>query len=56
MSQQPHCELWTLEHLNYECLILLGMFIDILTAATYSSTLNSYLTFCKMHSLPIDPL
>jgi hypothetical protein len=31
------------------------MSIDISTAATYSSALNSYLTFCKMHSLPVDP-
>ena len=55
MSWQPHREPWTLERLNYECSILLGMSIDISTAAMYSSALNSYLTFCKMHSLPVDP-
>ena len=54
-SWQPHCELWTLEHLNYEHSILLGMSIDTSTAKTYSSALNSYLTFFKLHGLPVNP-
>ena len=54
-SQQPHREPWTPERLNYERSILLGMSIDTSTATTYSSALNSYLTFCKMHALPVDP-
>ena len=54
-SRQPHREPWTPEHLNYEHSILLGMSIDTSTATTYSSALNSYLTFCKMHALPVDP-
>ena len=53
--RQPCREPWTLECLNYERSILLEMSIGISIAATYSSALNSYLTFCKMHSLPIDP-
>jgi hypothetical protein len=51
-SHQPHFEPWSLGHLNYECLILLGIYIDISTASMYSSALNSYLTFCKMHVEP----
>jgi hypothetical protein len=54
-SRQPHRELWSLERLNYERSILLGMSIDTSTASAYSSALNSYLTFCKMHGLPVEP-
>ena len=54
-SRQPHREPWTLERLNYERSILLGLSIDTSTATTYSSALNSYLTFCKMHKLPVEP-
>ena len=54
-AQQPHREPWTIEWLNYERLILLGMSIDHSTSATYSSALNSYLTFCKSHGLPVEP-
>ena len=42
MAWQPHWEPWTLEQLNYECSILLGMSID-------------HSTFCKSHGLPIEP-
>jgi hypothetical protein len=54
-SWQPYRKPWTLERLNYERLILLGMSIDTSTAGTYSSALNSYLTFCKLHGLPVEP-
>ena len=54
-ARQPFHELWTLEQLNYEHSILLGMSIDRSTSATYSSALNSYLTFCKSHGIPVDP-
>jgi len=55
MSLQPHREPWTLERLNYERSILLGMSIDTSTARTYPSALNSYLTFCKLHGLLVEP-
>ena len=55
MARQPHWEPWTLERLNYERSILLGMSIDQSTSTSYSSALNSYLTFCTLHSLPIKP-
>jgi hypothetical protein len=54
-ARQPPREPWTLERLNYERSILLGMSIDHSTSATYSSTLNSYLTFCKSHAIPVNP-
>ena len=54
-ARQPHRELWTIKRLNYERSILLGLSIDHSTSATYSSALNSYLTFCKSHRLPVEP-
>jgi hypothetical protein len=54
-SKQPAQEAWTMDHLIYECSVLLGMAIDSTTANTYSSATNSYLAFCKLHNLPIDP-
>ena len=44
-----------MECLVYENSILLGMAIDTTTTLTYSSAANSYLTFCKLHCLPVDP-
>lgn len=54
-TQQCHHELWPLECLIHECSILLGMAIDNSTADTYTSALNSYLTFCHLHDMPIEP-
>ena len=54
-SPTAHREPWTLERLKYECSILLGMSIDQSTFASNSSALNSYLTFCKSHGLPVEP-
>jgi hypothetical protein len=54
-SRQPVRSAWTLERLDHECSILLGFAIDSSTATTYSSALNSYLTFCNLHSLPVEP-
>ena len=54
-SRQPVWLPWTMEHLIYERSILLGMAIDTTTALTYSPAANSYLTFCKLHQLSIDP-
>src|ERR1700729_2512810 len=54
-SRQPVRSPWTTDHLIYERSILLGMAIDNSTANTYTSATNSYLTFCTLHNLPIDP-
>jgi len=44
-----------MDRLIHERSILLGMAIDNSTASTYTSATNSYLTFCKLHNIPIDP-
>jgi hypothetical protein len=54
-SKQPARVAWTSERLIHERSILLGMAIDHTTASSYSSATNSYLTFCKLHNLVIDP-
>jgi hypothetical protein len=50
-----HREAWTLDRLIYERLIALGSALDKSTYGTYSSALNSYLTFCKLHNRPVEP-
>jgi hypothetical protein len=54
-SRQPQREPWTMERLTYERSIALGLSIDENSNLTYTSALNSYLTFCKLHNLPIEP-
>lgn len=54
-SKQPLRAAWTHERLRYERMIALGTAIDHSTSITYSSALQSYLTFCHSHSFPIDP-
>ena len=54
-SRQPERQAWTMERLNAELTINLGMAIDRSTHNSYSSALNSYLTFCRLHNLDIEP-
>lgn len=54
-SRQPQRQPWTIERLVHERSIALGLSIDTSSSITYTSALNSYLTFCKIHSFPIEP-
>jgi hypothetical protein len=54
-SRQPIQEAWTIEQLNSELAINLGLAIDCSTHNSYSSALNSYLTFCRLHDIDIEP-
>lgn len=54
-SKQPVREAWTLEHLVLERSISLGLALDPSTTRTYSSHLNSYLSFCASHNFPVEP-
>ena len=53
--RQPVREVWTRERLVHERAIALGNVIDKSTLSNYSSALNSYLNFVKLHDLPVDP-
>jgi hypothetical protein len=54
-SKQPDREAWSRERLARERSIVLGLAIDKSTHLNYSSALNSYITFCRLHDFPIDP-
>lgn len=54
-SRQPQRQPWTRERLVHERSIALGLSIDPSSSITYTSALNSYLTFCKIHLFPIEP-
>ena len=54
-SRQPVREPWTLARLVHERAIALGHAVDRSTALSYSSHLQSYLTFCKLHAFPVEP-
>lgn len=54
-SRQPQRDAWTRECLLHERAVALGNALDTNTHLTYTSHLQSYLTFCKMHDFPIEP-
>ncbi|KIL63007.1 hypothetical protein M378DRAFT_80369 [Amanita muscaria Koide BX008] len=54
-SRQPVREPWTLERLLQERSIALGMCLADGTVDSYTSALNSYLTFCELHHFSLNP-
>ena len=46
---------WSMEHLIVEHSITLGCALDCSIQTSYSSALNSYLTFCQLHHLDPEP-
>jgi hypothetical protein len=44
-----------MDRLIHERSITLGYSLDSSTFSAYTSALNSYLTFCNIHNLPVDP-
>lgn len=54
-SRQPFREAWTTDRLDSELAINLGLAIDQSTHESYTSALNSYITFCRLHSFDIQP-
>src|SRR6202142_4793384 len=54
-SKQPNRPVWTTEQLLQERSVMLGFSMDASTSNTYTSALNSYITFCMAHHFPIDP-
>ena len=54
-SRQPARDAWPRDRLLRERAIALGLAIDTSTLKTYSSALNSYLTFVRLHDLPVEP-
>ena len=54
-SRQPARRAWSREKLIRERSIALGEAIDKSTLKSYSSALNSYLSFVRLHNMPVDP-
>lgn len=54
-SRQPVREAWSRERLIRERSIALGQAIDQSTLKSYSSALNSYLAFVRLHDFPVEP-
>ena len=54
-SRQPAREAWSRERLLRERAIALGQAIDESTLNSYSSALNSYLSFVRLHDFPVEP-
>jgi hypothetical protein len=54
-SRQPLRVAWPRDRLLRERAIALGQAIDVSTFKSYSSALNSYLTFVRLHDLPVEP-
>ena len=54
-SRKPLREAWMMERLVNERSITLGYSLDASSFDAYTSALNSYITFCNLHRLPVDP-
>jgi hypothetical protein len=54
-SRQPQRTAWTMDRLVNERSIALGYSLDASSFGAYTSALNSYITFCNLHNLPVDP-
>ena len=54
-ARQPLRQPWTCEQLPRERTIALGQAINNSTWKNYSSALNSYLNFIKLHEFPVEP-
>lgn len=54
-AQQPIQEVWSREQLVHEWAIALGQAIDVSTWDNYGLALNSYLTFVRLHNIPVEP-
>ena len=54
-ARQPSRDVWSKERLIHERAITLGNILDRSTLSNYSSALNSYLNFVKLHDFPVEP-
>src|SRR5580704_11500457 len=55
VSRQPVRVAWTRDRLLLERTIALGNSLDVSSYSTYTSALNSYISFCKLHNFDITP-
>ncbi|KAJ3751506.1 hypothetical protein DFH05DRAFT_1377258, partial [Lentinula detonsa] len=54
-TRQPRRRPWSREELVHGRNIALGLATDSSSQSSYSSHLNSYISFCTLHNFPLDP-
>ncbi|KAH7867947.1 uncharacterized protein C8R40DRAFT_1164163 [Lentinula edodes] len=54
-SRQPVREVWSSERLLHERNIVLGSVLEPSSLSSYTSAVQSYVTFCRNHDFPIHP-
>ncbi|KIY43017.1 hypothetical protein FISHEDRAFT_54309 [Fistulina hepatica ATCC 64428] len=54
-ARQPPRAPWTKSRLQFERAVAVGASIEPSSNLTYTSALQSYITFCRAHQFPIDP-
>jgi len=54
-SRQPVREAWSRERLLHERNIALGSVLEPSSLSSYTSAVQSYISFCRSHDFPIDP-
>ncbi|KIY49911.1 hypothetical protein FISHEDRAFT_40310 [Fistulina hepatica ATCC 64428] len=54
-ARQPPRAPWSPERLRTERAIAISASIDISSRAVYSSALQSYISFCRLHDFPLEP-
>lgn len=54
-SRQPVREVWSRERLLHERSIAIGSVLEPSSLSSYTSAVQSYVTFCRAHDFPIDP-
>ncbi|EIW74034.1 hypothetical protein CONPUDRAFT_68006 [Coniophora puteana RWD-64-598 SS2] len=53
-TSRPCRPAWTQERFDHELAVTLGYAVDPSTTLAYTSALNSYLDFCRIHHFPIQ--
>lgn len=54
-ARQPARQVWSMEHFVKERALALSFALEKATQSSYSSALQSYLHFCRLHGFPVDP-
>jgi hypothetical protein len=55
LTWQPARPPWSRERLQHERAVTLSFAVEASSVRTYTSTFQSYLTFCKTHNFSIEP-
>lgn len=54
-ARQPERQVWSMERFVKERALALSFALEKATKSSYSSALQAYLHFCRLHGFPVDP-